>query len=263
MLFRLLLLLAIAGALGVFALSNWSPVLSLTFLGMATPALPLALWVLGAIAAGILTSVLLTLLFSTSNYLTEREVRSRLRRVARNNEAQTRTPPPPRSTAASSDRTPAPVDDDAAWQNWEGYDEKPQERRSVVEPPPTRGTTDEWESSGDDDWNWVDEDLNNAPEPTISLRSPVGSNSERTEYELNQTPKSESRSGSVYSYSYRDPDGSSGVGRQEKVVDADYRVIIPPYQPTPAEASPKDTSQADDWFEDEGNEFEDEPRRSS
>ncbi len=49
-------------------------------------------------------------------------------------------------------------------------------------------------------------------------------------YERQQEPKSSSQSGSVYSYSYREPKNTA-VGKTESVYDADYRVIIPPYQP--------------------------------
>ncbi len=66
-----------------------------------------------------------------------------------------------------------------------------------------------------------------------------------TTYEVNTKPKSGYRSGSVYSYNYREP-SNSGVGKTESVYDADYRVITPPLQQT-------DTKQdKDDWgFEDD------------
>jgi hypothetical protein len=70
----------------------------------------------------------------------------------------------------------------------------------------------------------------------------------------------------MYSYSYSDPK-DSGVGKAEPVigqpvVDADYRVIVPPLRSlddTPAPIEDPEPDSADDWFEDE---FDDRtPRR--
>jgi hypothetical protein len=72
-----------------------------------------------------------------------------------------------------------------------------------------------------------------------------------TSYEVNQEPKTASKSGSVYSYSYREP-SESGVGKTEAVYDANYRVITPPYQKPP---EPEDD---DDWGFEDDEEFDDE-----
>lgn len=66
-----------------------------------------------------------------------------------------------------------------------------------------------------------EDDLEDPREPIRdSVRAPIN-------YEVRQTPQSEFRSGSVYSYSYKTPT-DSGVGKTEAVYDADYRVIVPP-----------------------------------
>lgn len=59
---KLILLIVILGALVVFALQNWLPTVPLVILGSSTVALPLAVWILGAIAAGALTTLVVTLL---------------------------------------------------------------------------------------------------------------------------------------------------------------------------------------------------------
>ncbi|MEB3358884.1 MAG: hypothetical protein VKK04_19315 [Synechococcales bacterium] len=59
---KLILLLLVLGALVVFALENWLPAVPLVILGSSTVALPLAVWILGAIAAGALTTLVVTLL---------------------------------------------------------------------------------------------------------------------------------------------------------------------------------------------------------
>jgi hypothetical protein len=56
---RIILLLVIMGGLVVFALENWSPIVALVILGGQTQALPLGLWLVGAIALGMLTTLIL------------------------------------------------------------------------------------------------------------------------------------------------------------------------------------------------------------
>lgn len=274
MLVRLILLLGIAGGLTLFTLSNWLPSLSLVFLGMPTPALPLAMWVLGAIAGGIVTSLLISALFSISNYAAVRQVRSQYRRASRRNGFQPGYPPPSepeptspytssytRSTASSTDAS-----DDSAWRDWEGYEE-PADRAQAAA---AQNQEDDWGTDTSDDWDdWEDESVKNRPgdRATASANDyPKGGTApHRSTYEAAQEPKTASRSGSSYSYGYRDP-GESGVGRREMVVDADYRVIVPPYQPPepdpyrPPEETP--TENADDWFDDDFETDEERQRRA-
>ncbi len=252
---RLVLLLGLAGGLFLLVQFNWTP-LQLTFLGFQTPALPLALWVLGAIAAGIITSLLLTSLFSLSNYFAVREARAQWRQTSRRSGNQGR------STSTTSEPTPSytrtaatqPEDSDADWNDWDGYEE-PLDRTSVDRKADTRSTVetdplDDWETESDDDW---EED-----EPTDAPRDSPSVSARRTDYEVKQEPKTGTRSGSVYSYSYRDPQ-SSGVGKAEPVVgkpivDAEYRVIVPPHRSLDDEPSANESpteAGADDWFEDE------------
>lgn len=270
MLFRLLLLLGIAAGLTLFALSNWTPVLALTFLGMQTPALPLAMWVLGAIAAGIVTSLLMNALFSFSNYLAVRQVRSQHRRGARRSGFQAGYTPASESEPTSSysrsytrsTASTAPAEDDSDWQDWDGYEE-PSDRTQATPPAAQAPADDDWDVTPSDDWeDWESDRPRSAPAA-----------SDRSTYEAKQEPKTASRSGSVYSYGYREP-GESGVGKREMVVDADYRVIVPPYQPPdstpysspeptynpPDDAEPAEN--ADDWFEDDFETDEERQRRA-
>ncbi len=59
---RLILLVAVLGGLTLLLVQNWSPVLSLVFLGMRTQPLPLAMWILFSTATGAFTSVLISYL---------------------------------------------------------------------------------------------------------------------------------------------------------------------------------------------------------
>lgn len=101
-------------------------------------------------------------------------------------------------------------------------------RHSVKNPPKSRNGNDE-SSDELDDW----------------LRG----SQEGDDWDLTQPPKSPTQgnvspSDSVYSYSSQSPK-NTGVGKTESIYDADYRVIIPPYQPP--STNPRDNDTDDDW----------------
>jgi hypothetical protein len=169
------------------------------------PALPLTLWIGGAIASGAVTSFALQFLsYLQSGNQTEwqfNRVSARSRGV--------------RSESFTS--------------------ETPKASYSPPNPPNrTSNSASDWEESSDRDWNFDGE---------------AEGESQRSNYEANQHPASTSKSGSVYSYTYREK-GKSEVGKTDGVYDANYRVIVPPYQKSPD--PPKDDNEDEDWgFEDE------------
>lgn len=201
---RITLLLVVLGGLALLLAQNWLPGLQLVFMGVKTQPLPLALWILISLAAGANTSLFITSLFKLSNYFAHSaELR---RKVAGAKSAQTTAA---RQTAASRDRPNTDSTNSDAADDW--------------------GSN----STDDDDWDF-EEDTDKTQNSTQNTVK------DSTTYEANTEPKSGSRSGSVYSYNYREP-RNSGVGRTESVYDAEYRVITPPYKQT-------DTNQdKDDW----------------
>lgn len=70
-------------------------------------------------------------------------------------------------------------------------------------------------------------------QPTVTVEA----THTNTEFEAEQSPKSESWSGSVYSYGYREPE-NTGVGKTESIYDADFRVIVPPTEASSSESVP-------------------------
>jgi hypothetical protein len=78
LIFRLLVVLAVAIVLVLISWQNKAVVLPLILLGAPTLPLPLGAWVIGALGLGGLTTVALTILMRTSNLLDRR----RIRRVA-------------------------------------------------------------------------------------------------------------------------------------------------------------------------------------
>lgn len=244
---RIVLLVVVGGGLALFAVSNLSPVLSLVFLGTQTLALPLAAWIGIAIAAGAGTSWFLQLLsylqkgYSTQSLEEPDEVprrRSSFRRQPLEN-------PEPESQAQYTPPPPPP-------------------------PPqtPTNRVASDWEERSKEDWDFEEEPMPDTskaqdPEDWRSDRSASPSRdtprTDSTDYEVSQEPKTQSQSGSVYSYSYRDTP-KSGVGKPDQVYDANYRVITPPYQKPP---EPSDDEE--DWGFEDDEDFDDDaqskPRR--
>jgi uncharacterized integral membrane protein len=196
-LLRIVVLGVIVGSLILFAVQNGSVPMSLVFLGMRSPALPLPIWILGAIAAGILTTIVLSILFGLTGFTARRSVK---RAPNRTQAAQ--------STASSSSYsyTPPYTPPESPRTSWKAAS------------PSQTSSDDDWDEDAsdwfDDSSDWADERRDSRP------------SSPRTDYEVRQQPKSEYRSGSNYSYSYRDPDPPTA--NPPDVVDADYRVIIPP-----------------------------------
>lgn len=252
MLFRLILLLILIGGLAVFTVQNLTPLLPLVFLGLQFPALPLSWWVLGALGAGAISMLAIQVLLGLSNFVTGQTVRSRAQaRVNRAEAARefeaTADPPARESWKRQTGRDRATPKDDSAWQDWRGYEPAP--------PPPSRASgspLDDWEQPPSDDW-----DTTPAPrssQPPLQEREPF---TESSAAERRTPPASNTRASSSNAYGYRQPQ-NPGVGQPEKVVDADYRVIVPPYRPLdeppaytpPPPPPPVAEENADDWFED-------------
>ena len=200
---QIILLLAILGGLALLLVQNWSPVLPLVFLGLTTPALPLAVWILISLVAGASTSIAIASLFNLANYFAQPKPQKKRQFT-----------PPPRPQPSSNTYTKQPAQESS-------------------------NSADDWLEDPHNDQDWQYEE--NTPNSDNTDSYPQDSRS----YEVNSEPKSSKRQGSVYSYSYREPDNFE-VGKTESVYDADYRVIKPPYKP------PNPARDDDDWgFDDE------------
>ncbi len=217
---KTLVLLLVVGGLAVFFLQNWSPVLPLVFFGSQTLELPLALWMLFFTAAGVATSAIVQLLhYAGRSPSTKKKLRresgystaSRTKFEAQTNPRfQTQTPP-------QSDWD-TPVD--------------PEWGSSTKE-------ADEWE---------IEEPPVRETRPRITLeKDSEAQDSVVREDKIPNESTDMSRSDSSYAYGYSNPE-DTGVGRTEKVYDAQYRMIRPPYRNS-SSASAEDE---EDWgFEDE------------
>lgn len=222
---RLFLLLVVLGALILVLTQNWSPVLPLVFLGITTQALPLAMWMLLSVGAGIFSCLFLSSLFRLVS------LAPRGKKQSRNVKAS-----PPRASA------PRPRPDTQ-------YTTKTQPAAQVVEPTST-DVIDDWESnSNNDDWGFEQEPAPPAYQPQAGVKDAPGSDNQPNQGR------------GVYSYGSQQP-SNSGVGKSESIYDANYRVITPPFQPTErSQDDDDDWGFDDDEVEDEPKD-DHRPRRS-
>ncbi|TAE54670.1 MAG: LapA family protein [Nostocales cyanobacterium] len=212
----LILLAVIVIGLIILLTQNLSPSLPLVFLGMRTQPLSLALWILFSITAGGLTSVLVSTLFKLTNIFAISTPPS-----STTTSSTTSKPPRVKNTSQAENISPGRSSQTFVSEDNDVEDED----------------FDDWNlDNSNDDWDFA--------QPRQTRKSQTSSKQ--------QTPKNLSDSDSVYSYSSQTPKNTA-VGKTESVYDADYRVIIPPYQPS-------DTNQNqdndDDWgfFEDDEDE---------
>ncbi len=245
---RLILLLVVLGSLTLLLVYNWSPV-SLAFLGIRTQPLPLAIWILFSLVAGALTSLFITGCFKLSNYFAQPKPKKRRQTVASS---------PPRSEAqrsSTANYTAASSSYTAASSSYKPASESSQPKTDST---PNDDNSNDWESGASDDWDFEEDKEDTEKTPKSVTQDPAR---DYTNYEANTEPKSGYRSGSVYSYNYREP-SNSGVGRTESIYDADYRVLTPPYKQTDASENDGDWGFEDDeGWEDENK--KDPPRQGN
>jgi hypothetical protein len=198
---RLIILVTAMLGLIIILVQNLSPSLPLVFLGMRSQALPLALWILLSITAGIFTALIIIKLLKFATDLNLQAQQPIPRSIPTSPRVRQNTPPPKNPSPPVSQ-----ADDEF----------------------------DDWDTNrNQDDW---DDGEDSQPEQKTSA-SPQSSNS---------------RPSSVYSYSSQSPKNTA-VGKTESVYDADYRVIIPPYQ----ESEKNQVTDDDDWDFFEDDDFED------
>ena len=205
----LIVLIVVIGGLALFAWQNWSPSLQLTFLGLKSRPLPISIWIIGALIAGVVTYLFIYGLFELSNYLFKQNLQSpratsrTLQHQALSRESRDRYS---QSEEISNSQSSFNLNKDSELREEdENIDDWKQETPRI---------SNSWDSSR------KEQDIEDT-------QKSVSQDSTEKNYEVKQEPEIESWSGSVYSYGYREP-SDSGVGQTESLYDADYRVITPP-----------------------------------
>ncbi|MGL5081641.1 MAG: hypothetical protein ACRC8A_09145 [Microcoleaceae cyanobacterium] len=250
----LISLLAILAALSVLVFQNFSPALSLVFLGTQSPALPLSLWILMAIAAGLLTSLLIFTLFqlapartgsafqpSSTSQQVKRAVQPEfVQESAQDSESYRWSTHP--SQRVEPEPEPYPES------NRYGFVSEPQATTQANDSGPMSSSqiSDDWETEVKPIRTWEGHD----PAETDASSRSGEKFDQGSDYETQQSPQTKNWSGSVYSYGYQKPDQPE-TSQPESVYDADYRVIVPPPSaPTQIQSDPDD----EDWGLDDEDE---------
>lgn len=223
----LIVLIVVIGGLALFAWQNWSPSLQLTFLGLKSRPLPISIWIIGALIAGVVTYLFIYGLFELSNYLFKQSLQSpratsrTLQHQALSRESRDRYS---QSEEISNSQSSFKLNKDSELREEdENIDDWKQETPRI---------SNSWDSSR------KEQDIEDT-------QKSVSQDSTEKNYEVEQEPKTESCSGSVYSYGYREPSGS-GVSQTESVYDADYRVITP--QPPQDQSTPTRQKEDEELF---------------
>ncbi|MCL2932000.1 MAG: hypothetical protein MGG11_06855 [Trichodesmium sp. MAG_R03] len=205
----LIVLIVVISGLALFVLQNWSPSLQLTFLGLKSIPLPLSIWILSALVAGLITYWLIYNIFELSNYLFKQNLQS-AKPFARKSQNQDQSEESRDRYSQSQE-----ISDSQSSFNLNKDSELREQNENIDDwrQEPTR-ISNSWDSST------KEQDIEDMQQSFIQ-------GSTEKNYEVEQEPKTESWSGSVYSYGYLEPSGS-GVCQNESVYDADYRVITPP-----------------------------------
>ena len=223
----LIVLIVVIGGLALFAWQNWSPSLQLTFLGLKSRPLPISIWIIGALIAGVVTYLFIYGLFELSNYLFKQNLQSpratsrTLQHQALSRESRDRYS---QSEEISNSQSSFNLNKDSELREEdENIDDWKQETPRI---------SNSWDSSR------KEQDIEDR-------QKSVSQDSTEKNHEVEQEPKTESCSGSVYSYGYREPSGS-GVSQTESVYDADYRVITP--QPPQDQSTPTRQKEDEELF---------------
>lgn len=234
-LIRLVLLLFVGGGLLVFCLQNLTTTLPLVFLNINFLNLPLAVWVLAAFSAGVLSMLIIAGLASLGRAPVQQAPRPRraTESVRQSTSQSFYTPPQSRVREPEPVVNPTPESQQSTWQSsqttWqEDRAERDRPPTYTTSPPSNRNDEDDWDDASDwfddnrdrqTDWDWDDEPVDR-PRDQGRAKEPIADE---------PAPNSNSQPSSTYSFGYQNP-GGSGVGKSEPVVDADYRVIVPPYR---------------------------------
>jgi len=279
---KLVFILLIGGG-AIFAIQNLAP-LPLVILGISTPPLPLAFWVLGSVVAGAMTTLITATLFkialptasprprssSSGQAPQPRPTTSRFSpnpttapkggaswqpEIPKNSPSSSR---PPMATNGGDWEPQRSLDD---WEDWEGYKEP--DRPPVTKqpsPPPTRPISynqepvEEYYQTyappvGDEPEVWDDWEDEEGDRPGRQPLEEEPDVPHRTDFEVRQEPKVRYQSGSLYSYSYRPGQEAPPPNpvNSENVYDAEYRVLTPPYRPdSEVEESPEEEGWIDE-----------------
>ncbi|MEO0867487.1 MAG: hypothetical protein AAFY17_03360 [Cyanobacteria bacterium J06642_11] len=236
---QLITFLVVVAALVALVLQNLSPVLGLVVLGQTTPALPLAVWLLCAIAIGALCTLLIYQLVPTQR--TYRPMGKRLSNPppeptnrfvdAPDEPVSNRFQSPPNQASSARNAYDRDWNDFKAPEQWEDWGQQPAQPSAGQQP-----AASDYRSSSDDtmrdiESGWGEDDYEASGR--FSHRRNAGPDQgwdNREDYPERPATRSYEE-GWLYG-NEADSEGpeQDAPPPEEDVYDANYRVIIPPYE---------------------------------
>lgn len=151
---------------------------------------------------------------------------------------------------------PEDDEDQEDWENWDGYEDLQPE--DVIE-----DTSSDYVDASYVDIGEEPPDSEPESDPGSTNRSnatdvsiPESSSSQRTTFEVSQEPTASYRSGSLYSFSYRneqDPETATSSSSSDQEA-SNQRVLTTPYHPDPDTPSAKKPEEDEDWGFEEADE---------
>jgi uncharacterized integral membrane protein len=215
---KLLTLLLASIATIIFYVQN-QQLIALVFYGITIPIqFPVAVWVLLSVIAGILTSIALQIL-------------NNLGRSNSNRKDPARQPEPPPKPNKKPSKTPSAF-------------------------PRTQTEELEWDSPPPPKKNWDGTIAESEPQIKREIKDIFPPQPEKN-YEVERQPSREQKSGSVYSYTYREASkkdeevtkkATKTPNSVDKVYDANYRVIDAPSDTQPQEPRSSNNDDDEEWI---------------
>ena len=201
-----------------------------------TPKLPLAIWMLVFTLAGIFTSLTWQLL----NYLS---IRSSINKSSSSSTSYF-------SEVEDGSRSPQKrnkvVDVPRLNKDRPPIARSPVATKTTVNPPVANNSTSQsdWENDNrDDDWNTGESTQSKIPAQPTNKQLKDNQN-----YEVQREPQRVQRSGSTYSYKYREANDSKSE-KVDQIYDANYKIINPPLHQTDNEnIETKEGEDDEDWI---------------
>ena len=173
---------------------NWSPSVSIVFLGTTSIALPLGIWVGLAIAAGAMTALAIARLLQLASSLQPNFSRPSIR-------ASSPPPAPERAQRTWDDRTVAESMGDRSQPPIDVVTDEPNEPIAGDDMRTGKFQEEEPLEEWDNEEEWVGQDVASVKSEDIY---PQEDSVNPTSFEVTQEPIPTYQEGSIYSYSYRD-----------------------------------------------------------
>lgn len=209
---KIIITLLVLISLGIVVGSNLLPTMTVVILNQPTVALPIGVWLIIAIGAGLLSSSLIQLLISIDRRLLKRQIQQLQSRPQQDEDTFTYTSPATASDSSSRDKSDTPSAKTSRFKSYRSnladrFNHPPSAQPRVVD-------EDDWEAEPavNHQLDWED----SPPQSQQNLQSPINSSTTQTER--------------IYTDRSTEKPRRPAQQTSREVYDADFRLIQPPYK---------------------------------